>query len=193
VAGIARRCGLDSPAEELVAAASEDAELRDEQPYLLLRERAGSVMALELSAVARLEEFQRGQVELAGGRQMVQYRERILPLLFLADLLGLREEEELAASGSTARLPRVEVAPATAALDSLSVVVYETDQALVGLVVDEVSDIVSVDMVACERGPSSRPGIRSTAVIQGEIAEVIDLEGLLASPAVRPRLSWSGA
>ncbi|MBL4845090.1 MAG: chemotaxis protein CheA [Planctomycetes bacterium] len=192
VAGIGRHCELAVISSEgLGRGASVAQATSNEQPYLLLRERGGGVLALQLSSVARLEEFSRDEVELAGGGMLVQYRGQILRLLFLEDLLFAESQSDLAASGYSTRQPR---APRSIAeVDTLSVVVYESAGQLVGVVVDEVTDIVSTDLSTCDSGPSTRPGVSSTAVINGQIAEVLDLEILLAKADSRPLLSWSGA
>lgn len=194
VAGIALHAALDQSAPELLPE-EEAAETRAERtPLLLLRDDAGGLLALALSSVARLEEFSADRIELAGGRSLVQYRSRILPLLFLEDLLGEAESEaptpQLSAS---ARITRA-AAARSAARETLNVVVYESGEDLIGIAVDEIADIVSADLTTCERGPSTRPGVSSTAVINGQIAEVLELDELLALIGKRPQLlSWSGA
>ena len=46
-------------------------------------------MAMPLSAVARLEEFPRHEIERAGSREAVQYHGEILPLISVACVLDL--------------------------------------------------------------------------------------------------------
>src|SRR5205807_103835 len=50
-------------------------------------------VAIPLDTVTRLEEFERSRIEHAGSRQVVQYRDEILPLVRLADLLGAIPDE----------------------------------------------------------------------------------------------------
>ena len=62
---------------------------RDSSSERLLLFRAGSFdrLAVPLSLVARLEEFPQSSIEHAGGGEVVQYRNRILPLVSLAEVL----------------------------------------------------------------------------------------------------------
>ena len=45
-------------------------------------------MAIPLSLVSRLEEFTVAQMERFAGREVIQYREQIMPLIRLAEVLG---------------------------------------------------------------------------------------------------------
>ena len=74
--------------EQARAAEEKKAHAGIEQQRLLLF-RAGSFerLAVPLSLVARLEEFPRSSIEFAGGCQVVQYRNRILPLVPLREVL----------------------------------------------------------------------------------------------------------
>ena len=89
VLGIGQRSGvLAESREQARAAAEQKAQSGIEQQRLLLF-RAGSFerLAVPLSLVARLEEFPASAIEHAGGGQVVQYRNRILPLVSLRAVL----------------------------------------------------------------------------------------------------------
>ena len=90
VLGIGQRSGVLAEFVEEHARASGQAKapVEVEQQRLLLF-RAGSFarLAVPLSLVARLEEFPRSAIEHAGGAQVVQYRNRILPLVSLRTVL----------------------------------------------------------------------------------------------------------
>ena len=58
------------------------------EPQLVVGLGEGRRVAVPLSTVTRLEEFPLTTVEHVGGREVVQYRGKILPLLRLADHLG---------------------------------------------------------------------------------------------------------
>jgi two-component system chemotaxis sensor kinase CheA len=47
----------------------------------------------------------------------------------------------------------------------------------VGLIVDRILDIVEQDSDI--QGPSSRPGVECTAVVQGHVTEMLDVEALI--------------
>ena len=89
VLGIGQRSGvLAEFVEQARASGQQKAQAEIEQQCLLLF-RAGSFarLAVPLSLVARLEEFPQSSIEHAGGGQVVQYRDRILPLVSLRTVL----------------------------------------------------------------------------------------------------------
>ncbi len=81
--------------EQSRPAAEQKTEIGAEQQRLLLF-RAGSFerLAVPLSLVARLEEFPQSAIEHAGGGQVVQYRDRILPLVSLRTILDSNWSEQ---------------------------------------------------------------------------------------------------
>lgn len=117
-------------------------------------------IAMPLTTVARLEEFRSAQVELAGGAEVVQYRGRLLPLLPLSNLLGGRAPE---------RRPE----------DPLQVVVYSANGSSVGLVVDEIVDIIE-DSFVIHRA-RSRGILAGSAVIQEKVTDILDIPGAISA------------
>jgi two-component system, chemotaxis family, sensor kinase CheA len=132
-----------------------------ERTQLLLFSLAGRErLALPLDQAARLEEFAVSKIELSGGREAVQYRNSIMPLVRLARHLG-----------------------GTAAHDAsdapLQVIVYQQSGRFVGLVVERIHDIIEHHL---EIQPGSAgPGILGSAVVQGRILDLVDIEGILRS------------
>jgi two-component system chemotaxis sensor kinase CheA len=135
------------------------AERRDVRQLLVFSAAGRDRLALPLDAAARLEEFAPDLVERSGSREAVQYRGRILPLVRLSRLLP----------GASASAK-----PAT---DALQVIVYQQADRSVGLVVDEIRDIVE-DEVDIQAG-SAGPGILGSAVIQGRITDLVDVPAIL--------------
>jgi two-component system chemotaxis sensor kinase CheA len=134
------------------------------QSLLLCRTGDGERMAIPLSIVARLEEFGRDRLEHAGGRSVVQYRDRIMPLLKLDDAIAGR--------------PASAVGSESAATDApLQVVVWSDARRSVGLVVDRIEDIVeeSVSLQASD----GRRGVLGSAVIQRHVTTMLDLPVLI--------------
>ena len=89
VLGIGQRSGvLAEFVEQARGSGQQKGAGGDEQQRLLLF-RAGSFarLAVPLSLVARLEEFPQSSIEHASGGQVVQYRNRILPLVSLRTVL----------------------------------------------------------------------------------------------------------
>ncbi|QIO30432.1 hybrid sensor histidine kinase/response regulator [Bradyrhizobium sp. 1(2017)] len=121
-----------------------------EQTTSLLVFRAGSSQpkAVPLGLVTRLEELPADKIEFSNGRYMVQYREQLMPLVAM-------EGVTIASQGAQ------------------PILVFADDGRSMGLVVDEIIDIVE-ERLNIEVGGSSQ-GILGSAVIKGQATEVIDV------------------
>jgi len=119
-------------------------------------------MAIDLSLVARLEEFPRDTIEIAGDCEVVQYRGQIMPLVRVSDVLESKHRQSLEADQ-----------------ESLHVVVYSDQGRSVGLVVDRILDIVEESFVMQPR--SERKGMLGSAVIQKRVTDILDVPGLIAA------------
>jgi two-component system chemotaxis sensor kinase CheA len=155
VASLARRAQLATATaerERARAAGREAATGRGGAQRVLVTGIGERRVAIPLDTVTRLEEFERSRIELAGSRQVVQYREEILPLVRLADLLGAMPDE----SGET-----------------VPVVVYSERGKSAGLMVDKIIDIVEEDTTI--RKDMHEDGFAGTAVIQQRVTELLDV------------------
>ncbi|MDR3466674.1 MAG: hybrid sensor histidine kinase/response regulator [Xanthobacteraceae bacterium] len=116
----------------------------------LLVFRAGSDQpkAVPLALVTRLEELPTDKIEFSNGRYMVQYREQLMPLVQI-------EGVEIRKSG---------VQP---------ILVFSDDGRSMGLVVDEIIDIVEERLTI--EVASGRDGVLGSAVIKNLATEVIDV------------------
>ncbi len=121
-----------------------------EQTTSLLVFRAGTNQpkAVPLGLVTRLEEIAADKIELSNGRYMVQYREQLMPLVQM--------------EGVTVRTQGAQ-----------PILVFADDRRSMGLVVDEIIDIVEERLNIEVAG--SRDGILGSAVIKGQATEVIDV------------------
>jgi two-component system, chemotaxis family, sensor kinase CheA len=121
-----------------------------EQLTSLLVFRAGSSQpkAVPLGLVTRLEEIATDKIELSNGRYMVQYREQLMPLV---QMNGVNVQT----SGAQ------------------PILVFADDGRSMGLVVDEIIDIVEERLHIEVAGSSD--GILGSAVIKGQATEVIDV------------------
>jgi two-component system, chemotaxis family, sensor kinase CheA len=157
VPALAQRAHVLSAGRELARAAADQGD--DDRPNTgeaLLVTLVGQdrQVAIPLATVTRLEEFPASWIEHVGGRELVQYRDEILPLVRLTGLpgdAGRRAED-----------------------DVLTVVVCLTRGRSVGLVVEAILDIV-------EGGLSGRHnldgvGLLGTAVVRDRITELLDVE-----------------
>lgn len=167
VMGIGRAAQIMSESgERAMRESASHAAAADRSQESLLLVRYGDVgrMAIPLSVVARLEDFEPERLERAGERTVIQYRDLILPLLNLGGLVdGTGAAINVASSGGTAQ--------------PVHVVVYSRDGQDVGLVVDEILDIAN-DKIS-STGKASRAGVRATAVVQGKVTEILDIEHIV--------------
>lgn len=131
----------------------DDENRRDEGDEIisLLLFRAGSVepKAVPLSLVTRLEEFDVSKIEHTGGRPVAQYRGSLLPLVYVDDKVERR---------TTGTQP---------------VLVFSDNGRSMGLVVDEIVDIVQ-DRLNIEL-TSEGPGLLGAAVISGKATALVDI------------------
>jgi two-component system, chemotaxis family, sensor kinase CheA len=149
--GIAKALGASSAASHEIA--DENASLHansSEQLTSLLVFRAGSTQpkAVPLGLVTRLEEIATDKIELSNGRYMVQYREQLMPLVQMDGV-------NIGTSGAQ------------------PILVFADEGRSMGLVVDEIIDIVE-ERLHIEVAGSGR-GILGSAVIKGHATEVIDV------------------
>jgi two-component system chemotaxis sensor kinase CheA len=170
VLGLAQRANIVSEVRERAMldtslAAQEESDTR--QALLLLGVNGGGRMAMPLSMVARLEEFPRTAIERIGGRDVVQYRGEIMPLVNVSS--ALPERRLLPRGDSSADLPMNE--------ESVHVVVHSEGGRSVGLVVDRILDIVEETLTM--QGMASRPGVLGSAVIQSRVTEILDVQGMI--------------
>ncbi|MBS8260926.1 hybrid sensor histidine kinase/response regulator [Roseibium polysiphoniae] len=116
---------------------------------LLFRAGAPEPKAVPLSLVTRLEEFEVSKIERSNGRDLVQYRGALMPLVYIND-------------GDQHKLEGTQ-----------PMLVFSDSGRSMGLVVDEIVDIVE-DSMNIEVG-SERPGVLGSAVIKDRATEIIDL------------------
>jgi two-component system chemotaxis sensor kinase CheA len=125
------------------------------QSWLVFRAGNDRRMAIPLAAVSRLEEFRSEAVECSAGRYVIQYRGKIMPLCTVQEVLG----------AATHPLP-----------ESFPVIVHSQDAGSIGLVVDEILDIVE-QQVSLESKHATGP-VSGTAVIQKHVTDLFSLQAL---------------
>ncbi|WP_395176302.1 chemotaxis protein CheW [Roseibium alexandrii] len=116
---------------------------------LLFRAGAPEPKAVPLSLVTRLEEFDISKIERSNGRDLVQYRGALMPLVYVND-------------GDTHKTEGTQ-----------PMLVFSDAGRSMGLVVDEIVDIVE-DLMNIEVG-SERPGVLGSAIVKDRATEIIDL------------------
>lgn len=131
----------------------------DRQKVLLFRCGERRRMAVPLAVVDRLEEFASERIESAGSRKVVQYRGRILPLIQLGDCVD-------------------GVGAYAAANDKVQVIVFSEGAARIGIVVDEIVDII--EEAISIRARSDSAGLLGSAVLGGHVTDLLDLRHIIS-------------
>jgi two-component system chemotaxis sensor kinase CheA len=136
----------DGVAED--AAGSEHA-AKDETAFLLFRAHGEELKAVPLELVARLEDVDAASIEHVGGRHVVQYRDHLMPLV------------------------PFDAGHAWPQTGKQAVLVFSDHGRSMGLVVDEVVDIVrgrlGVELT------SDRAGLLGSAVIAGKATDIVNI------------------
>ncbi len=163
VPGLAAAAGVLGPS----AAWEEETPPLDEprERFLLVQAPDDGRAVVPIGAIARLEEFPERAIERAGDAEVLQYRGKILPVLRVSDLLQERRRKR--------RKPDV----LDTAEERRQVQVAVLGDGGVGLVLDRILDIV--DLVPDVQSPGSRKGVKGTMIVEGRVAEVLDVEQLL--------------
>ena len=132
------------------------------EPVLVVEVGSGRRSAIPLDMVTRLEEINTSAIERVGGREVVQYRGHIMPLVRLADLLGT----------STEILDE----------DRVQTVVYTRGTRSVGLVVQRIHDIATERCGT--RSDVDGHGLLGSVVVGDRVVELLDVESavLAADP-----------
>jgi two-component system chemotaxis sensor kinase CheA len=140
----------------------------DRQTVLLFATLDGGRMAIPLSLVDRLEEFPRSAIERTGIREVVQYRDEILPLVDLSRVIRRRNKT---------KRPTADRPPVPGPSDPVQVIVIAHNGRRVGMVVERILDIAEETQVS--RSAAYRPGVLFTAVIQNRVTEFLDVGRVL--------------
>lgn len=148
--GIARATGIGGgggASKAVSADATDKVRSSDLTAMLLFRAGTDQKMAVPLGLVARLEDIPRDKIEISCGAPVTQYRGKLMPLVALSDK-------------SDSDRPRQ------------SVLVFNDHDRSMGLMVDEIIDVVE-DRLTIELS-GARVGLLGTAVIAGHATDVID-------------------
>lgn len=114
-------------------------------------------VAMPISLVARLEEIARENVEKSDHHEVIQYRGQIMPLVRLADVLGIPSQED--------------------ATQPLQIVVYSDGKHSLGFVVDRVADITDAEITVMHE--SDCEDFLASAVIQQRVTDLLNLPTII--------------
>ena len=147
--------GRDEPVAS--SQAGNDSKTNDHETLLLIGNADGTRSALSLSAVDRLEEFAPSKIERSEGREVVQYRGEIMPIVHLSHALGTGGTEP--------------------EHDKIRVVVARVQDRSVGIAVHQILDILD-DNVSLERDPNGNHRAQPLA-IQGQVTDLLDVQDII--------------
>ncbi|MFP5265950.1 MAG: chemotaxis protein CheW [Acidobacteriota bacterium] len=133
------------------------------QMLLLFRCKGFARLVLPLSLVARLEEIPVARTESAGGARVLAYRDTIMPLVRLDCLLD--------AGAADPSRPE----------DNLQVIVFQDGGRYIGLIVEEILDIISDNVTI--KSPGTAFGLLGSGVVNGKVTDFVDLDALLRRAA----------
>ncbi len=153
--GVARQVaqGAQGSGGPLEAEAAEAESADAKTTLLVFKGGQGSFKAVPLSLVTRLEEIEAKDVEWLGGRPLIQYRGRLMPLVPADEAIAIRSEGRQA------------------------LVVFSDGERAMGLVVDEIVDIVEERLdieIAAERSD-----LIGSAVLRGRATDIINIAHFL--------------
>lgn len=114
--------------------------------------------ALPTSMISRLEKVPRSSIELADGREVIQYRGAIMPIVRLSEVFGAATQD-------------------AAQPEELQIVVYAEQGKSCGLVVNRIVDIVETEL-NFQSSKSDNDNLLGTTVIQQRVTDVLNLRNL---------------
>jgi two-component system chemotaxis sensor kinase CheA len=163
VMGLAQKANIFSGGAAVTAGSGVKEDAQDGSVEILLcRGPDDARWAIPLSVVSRLEEIDPATIEHTGSLAVVQYRDTLLPLIRISDILPERRI-----------VARTNLQPG----EKIPVVVHDTGGQPVGLMVDAIVDIIRESLVA--QRPGSRYGVSGCRVLQERITEILDMETIV--------------
>ena len=140
----------------------------NQEHLLVFKVGSNGRLAIPLDQISRLEELPRDCIEIVRNRHLVQYREQILPLVKLSDhlpgVMDYSEEES----------------------EMIQVLVYTTGSQRLGIVVDEIIDIVETEMDYSSSAEDSY--ILGTIVVKDNVTEVLDISKMIDQTQIKELL-----
>jgi two-component system chemotaxis sensor kinase CheA len=159
---LARRSNVLANATGVTESSYQD-ETEPIDPVLVVELAGGRQAAIPLDMVTRLEEIPVTSIERVGGREVVQYRGHIMPLVRLSGLLGSYADDD---GGQSVQL-----------------VVYTRGERSVGFVVNRILDIATER--AGTRSDIDDHALIGSVVVGERVVELLDVQAavLAADPA----------
>lgn len=160
VLGLAVASGLTEVREPSHASSGQDEVQASQETQTLLVVDLGDArrFALPTSMISRLEKVAAAAIEHANGRQVIQYRGSILPLVKLTSVFGAAEQME-------------------SQQNDLQIIVYADQDHRCGFVVNRIVDIVETEL-RMQTSNGGNEHLLGTTVIQERVTDVLNLRNL---------------
>jgi two-component system chemotaxis sensor kinase CheA len=152
-ATLARRANVLSGVSGLATVETDD-NVESVDPVLVVEIGGDRRAAIPLEMVTRLEEIERASVEHVGGREVVQYRGHIMPLVRISSLLGVYGEQAEENAG-------------------VQLVVYTRGERSVGFVVERILDIATERIGT--RSDIDDQALVGSVVVGDKVVELLDM------------------
>lgn len=146
----------DQQGGEQAEAISETDTREHRQTVVLFRVGNNEYYGVPLAFVVRLEEFSASQIEYSGGREVMQYRHEILPLIRLEQYFNI---------------------PAAPPQETLSLIVFAVEKQI-GLVVSEIVNTIEID-THIDTETFKQKGILGSTIVDGHSVMILDIHGLI--------------
>ncbi|MFQ5588222.1 MAG: chemotaxis protein CheW, partial [Nitrospiria bacterium] len=153
---------FESGRHEMESWAEEESEIETEEPteaMVLFSINGKDRYVVPLSEITRLEEFDLHKIEHSSGREVIQYRDDLLPLVRLDAVL---------------QTETVHKKP-----DRIYAIVFTRHEKSVGVVVGQIIDIVEAGLHIHDT-PGRKTGIKGSMIIEGHSTDLIEVEQMLA-------------
>lgn len=162
VMGIAQHSQLTSDSANKSHTGKDEEENQKDNTEALLIFSIGSEnrIAIPLTQAARLEEFDIESIEWSGLHQVVQYRGKILPLIEVANYIPTNAARQ-----------------SVSEREKLQVIVYSSNDATYGLIVDEIQDIVQETIST--RRESRCETLSGSIILQDRVTDLINAEAVI--------------
>ncbi len=164
VHGLAAHIELNNanpPQLDTTSSAVSSGKTQEAMDYLVVEVSQNSQFCLPLAFVNRLEEIKISEIQHSGDQMLIPYRDGLLPLIDVGQSLNVEEAKK-----------QVEK-------DSISVIVVQHNQALVGLIVCKILDVLSVTSKVDENA-IKKEGILGTIIEKEKSYIVLDAHSIIA-------------
>jgi two-component system, chemotaxis family, sensor kinase CheA len=138
------------------AQAEQQSQEEQQQTIVLFRVGENEYYGVPLAFVVRLEKFPASQIEYSGGREVMQYRGEILPLIRLEPYLDIPKPPDP---------------------ETLSLIVFAVEKQI-GLVVHEIIDTVDIS-THIDTETFQQTGILGSTIVHNHSVLIIDIHGLI--------------